>query len=105
MSSGDLESSEALSTPLTIRLYVAGSSPNSAKALANLNEIIGQYTAGDCQLEIIDVLTNPRRALADGVLVTPSLIKSSPPPVVTIVGDLRHKADVLQQLNLSHLLR
>jgi len=91
----------AIPMTLTICLYVAGTSPNSARALANLKEIIRQYAKDDCELEVVDVLIHPRRALADGVLVTPSLVKLSPPPMATIVGDLRHEFDVRQQLGLS----
>jgi len=96
---------QILPKTLTICLYVAGSSPNSTKALANLKEIIRQFPKDELELEIVDVLIHPRRALADGVLVTPSLVKLSPPPTATIVGDLRHKLDVLQQLGISDGLR
>ena len=65
-----------------LRLYVAGSAPNSVQAIANIEEICRQYLQGNYQLEIVDVLKQPFRALADGVMVTPSLIKLSPSPVV-----------------------
>lgn len=84
-----------------LRLYVAGSAPNSVQAIANIEEICRQYLQGNYQLEIVDVLKQPFRALADGVMVTPSLIKLSPPPVVQVVGNLNDKNQVLLALGLT----
>ncbi len=84
-----------------LRLYVAGSAPNSVQAIANIEEICRQYLQGNYQLEIVDVLKQPFRALADGVMVTPSLIKLSPPPVVQVVGNLNDKNQVLLTLGLT----
>ena len=84
-----------------LRLYVAGSAPNSVQAIANIEEICRQYLQGNYQLEIVDVLKQPFRALADGVMVTPSLIKLSPPPVVQVVGNLNDKNQVQLALGLT----
>ena len=84
-----------------MRLYVADGAPNSAQAIANLEAICRQYLQGNYQLEIVDVLKQPFRALADGVMVTPSLIKLSPPPVVQVVGNLNDKNQVLLALGLT----
>ena len=84
-----------------MRLYVAARAPNSVEAIANLEAICQQHLQGNYQLEIVDVLKQPLRALADGVLVTPSLIKLSPPPVVQVVGNLNDKNQVLLALGLT----
>ena len=91
----------AVATVLVMRLYVADSAPNSLKAIANLEAICKEYLQDNFELEIIDVLEFPQRALADGVLVTPSLAKVSPSPVAKIVGDLSDRSNVLQALGIT----
>jgi circadian clock protein KaiB len=88
-------------TALVMRLYVTGSAPNSVRALANLTAICKEYLEGRFKLEVIDVLQNPLRALADGILVTPSLTKVSPSPAAKIVGNLGEKSDVLHALGIK----
>src|SRR5476651_1297312 len=63
---------------LVLRLYVAGRAPNSLRAIANAKAICEANFAADYAIETIDLLKNPRRALADGVIVTPTLIKVAP---------------------------
>ncbi len=84
-----------------MRLYVADGAPNSAQAIANLEAICRQHLQGNYQLEVIDVLEQPLRALADRVIVTPCLIKLSPPPVAQVVGILNDKNQVLVVLGLE----
>ncbi len=69
-------------------LYVAGTSPNSAEAEANLRALCAQHLGEGHEVEIVDVLKTPERALADKVLVTPMLVKVSPPPVARVAGRL-----------------
>ena len=82
-------------------LYVARDAPNSVRAVANLAEICKQYLHGRFKLEIVDVLKSPLRALKDGILVTPSLLRISPSPGAKIVGDLSDRANVLQALGIK----
>lgn len=84
--------------PLVLRLYVAGAAPNSIAALANLRALRGALT--DHALEVVDVLKQPERALADDVLVTPMLVKLAPPPLCRIVGNLSDMERVLRSLGL-----
>jgi circadian clock protein KaiB len=84
-----------------MRLYVAGGAPNSVQAIANLEAICRQHLKGNYQLEIVDVFEQPLRALADGVIVTPSLIKLSPPPAARVVGNLSDQSKVLLALGLQ----
>ena len=91
----------ARSKPLVLRLYVARDAPNSVRAVANLAEICKQYLQGRFKLEVIDVLESPLRALADGILVTPSLAKISPKPGAKIVGNLSDRSNVLEALGIK----
>ncbi len=90
----------AVAAIVVMRLYVADSAPNSLKAIANLEAICKEYLQDSFELEIIDVLEFPQRALADGILVTPSLAKVSPSPAAKIVGDLSDRSNVLQALGI-----
>jgi len=94
-------SSPAATTVVVMCLYIADSAPNSVRAVANLEAICKKYLKDNFKLEIIDVLEYPLRALADGVLVTPSLTKVSPSPGATIVGNLSDKASVLRALGIQ----
>jgi circadian clock protein KaiB len=78
-----------------LRLYVAGHAPNSVRAIANVKAICDARHDSMYALEIVDVLKEPRRALADGIIVTPTLLKLSPLPVQRIVGDLSDTGQVL----------
>lgn len=89
---------------LTLRLYIAGSAPNSRQAVANLEAICREHLRGFYKLEIVDVLEQPLRALADGVLVTPSLNKLSPGPKANLVGNLSDKDKVLSALGIMEQL-
>ena len=80
---------------LSLRLYVAGNAPNSLLAVANARALCGE--AGHA-LEVVDVLDHPRRALADGIIVTPTLLKLSPLPLRRLIGDLSDTAQVLLTL-------
>ncbi len=90
----------ARSKTLVLRLYIARDAPNSARAVANLAEICKEYLHGRFKLEIIDVLESPLRALADGILVTPSLAKISPSPAARIVGNLSDRSSVIHALGI-----
>jgi circadian clock protein KaiB len=83
------------------RIYVAGNSQNSAQALVNLKLICSECLADDHEIEIVDVLREPMRALDDGVLLTPTLVKLSPDPVRKIIGSLTHRQRLLAALGLS----
>lgn len=93
----------AVATVVVMRLYVANNAPNSVRAVANLAAICKEHMGGKFELEIIDVLEYPLRALADGILVTPSLTKVSPLPAAKIVGNLSDKSSVLHALGIEGL--
>jgi circadian clock protein KaiB len=85
---------------LAFRLYVAGSAPNSIRALDNFKAAVAEFMPDVCDLEIIDILEDPLRALNDGILVTPTLLKVSF-PAVTIIGNLSDKSSLLLALGWS----
>jgi PAS domain S-box-containing protein len=68
------------------RLYISGSTVNSLQAVGNLNQFCREQLAGRHDIEIVDVLKEPLRALDDGVLMTPTLVKMAPSPTRRIVG-------------------
>ena len=90
-----------VTTVVVLRLYIVGGAPNSVQAIANLEAICQEYLKDGHKLEVVDVLEHPRRALAEGVLVTPSLSKLSPLPAANVVGNLSDKAKVLLALGLK----
>jgi circadian clock protein KaiB len=94
-------SGPAVTTVVVLRLYIANNAPNSIRAVANLAAICSEHLEDNFKLEIIDVLEYPLRALADGILVTPSLAKLSPSPAAKIVGNLSDKSSVLHALGIS----
>jgi circadian clock protein KaiB len=83
------------------RLYVAGSSPKSLNALANLRNLCEERLAGHYEIEIIDLVEEPSLARGDDILAIPTLIKRLPPPRRKIVGDLSDTARVLARLQLQ----
>jgi len=88
-------------TVVVMRLYIAGRGPNSVKAIANLQAICEQHLKDSFRLELIDVCEYPERALAEGVLVTPSLTKLSPGPAAKVIGNLSDTGSVLAALGVQ----
>lgn len=86
---------------LRLRLYVAGNAPNSVLAIANVKAICTAHVGSGCDLEIVDLLEQPLRALADGIIVTPTLLKLLPLPVQRAVGNLSDTKQVLLTLGVA----
>ena len=82
------------------RLYLAGGAPNSVRALANLYAICRKHFPESHRIEIVDVLKEPLRALAEAILVTPTVVKLSPAPEQQIIGNLSDEEEVLRALGL-----
>ena len=87
------------------RLYVAGDTENSARAISNLNALCQAHLPHRYEIEIVDVFREPKRALADGILMTPTLVKLAPAPILRIVGTLSQTEPVLQALGLEAIAR
>ena len=87
------------------RLYVAGDAQNSAQAVANLTALCRAYLENRHDIEVVNVFKEPKRALADGILMTPTLVKLAPTPAPRrIVGTLSQTEPVLQALGLETVL-
>jgi circadian clock protein KaiB len=84
----------ATETGSTIRLYIAGSTPNSLRALQSLRDATSAMNDAACliSIDVIDVFKGPKRAIADGILVTPTLIAQYAGKRVMMVGDLSDAA-------------
>jgi circadian clock protein KaiB len=84
-----------------LRLYVAGQSPKSLRALANLKALCETHLAGRYDIEIIDLVEQPAMARSDDILAIPTLVRRLPAPPRKIIGDLSNTARVLAGLRLQ----
>ena len=83
-----------------LRLYVAGQTPKSLQAFANLKKICEEHLKGRYSIEIVDLVKNPELARGDQILAVPTLVRKLPPPMRKIIGDLSDKERVLVGLDL-----
>lgn len=84
-----------------LRLYVAGQTPRSISALANLKKMCEEHLAGRYRIEVIDLVENPQRARSDQILAIPTLVRRLPEPMRKIIGDLSNKERVLVGLDVQ----
>ena len=84
-----------------LRLYVAGQTPKSVTALANLKKICEQHLPEKYHIEVIDLARNPRLARTDQILAIPTLVRNLPTPIKKIIGDLSNTQKVLLGLELN----
>ena len=83
-----------------LRLYVAGQSPKSLHAFANLKELCEAHLAGHYEIEIVDLAEHPSLARRDDILAIPTLVRRLPEPLRKIIGDLSNTERVLVGLRL-----
>jgi len=83
-----------------LRLYVAGQTPKSVLALANLRHICETHLHGRYEIEVIDLMENPQLAQGDQILAVPTLVRRLPEPIKKIIGDLSNTERVLVGLDL-----
>jgi circadian clock protein KaiB len=83
-----------------LRLYVAGQTPKSIVAFANLKKLCEQHLVGKYRIEVIDLVENPQLARGDQILAIPTLVRKLPEPVRKIIGDLSNTERVLVGLDL-----
>jgi len=83
-----------------LRLYVAGTTPRSATALANLKHVCETHLAGRYTIEVVDLLVNPTLAAGDQILAVPTLVRKFPEPIRKIIGDLSNEEKVLVGLDV-----
>jgi circadian clock protein KaiB len=83
-----------------LRLYVAGQTPRSLAALANLKNFCEQYLADQYSIEVIDLLKNPQLAKGDQIFAIPTLVRRLPEPMKRIIGDLSNMERIVVGLDL-----
>jgi circadian clock protein KaiB len=83
-----------------LRLYIAGISPNSTRAISNLKKICSKYLSEKYELEVIDIYQQVERAFEDQLVALPLLIKRSPGVVRRLIGDMSDEQRVLKGLGL-----
>jgi circadian clock protein KaiB len=86
-----------------LRLYIAGNTPKSMTALANLKKYCEQHLGNKYSIEVIDLLIHPQLAAGDQILAIPTLVRKVPVPIRKIIGDLSNEEKVLVGLNLKPL--
>ena len=83
-----------------LRLYVAGTTPRSARAVVNVRRICDEHLAGQYDLEVIDVLRHPEKAVEGQVLAAPTLVKHLPLPIRRFIGDMSKTERLLAGLGI-----
>ena len=83
-----------------LRLYVAGQTPKSLAAIANLKKICEENLAGRYKLEVIDLVVTPQLAAGDQIVAIPTLVRRLPPPLKRMIGDLSNSEKVIVGLDL-----
>jgi circadian clock protein KaiB len=84
-----------------LRLYVAGQTPKSIAAIANLRKLCDQYLAGRYSIDIVDLMRDPELAQAHQIIAVPTLIRELPEPIRRIIGDLSNTQRVLLGLDID----
>ncbi|HJQ25831.1 MAG TPA: circadian clock KaiB family protein [Blastocatellia bacterium] len=87
-------------THYVLRLYIAGASPRSMRAIVNARKLCEAHLHGRYELEVIDLLQQPARAASEQIIVTPTLVKKQPLPLRRFIGDLSQTENVLRGLDL-----
>jgi circadian clock protein KaiB len=83
-----------------LRLYVAGQTPKSVAALANLKRFCEEHLAGKYKIEVVDLVENPKLTRSDQILAIPTLVRRLPEPIRKIIGDLSNSERVLVGLEI-----
>jgi circadian clock protein KaiB len=87
--------------PYVLSLYLAGMTPRSTEAFANIKSICEKYLAGRYELEVIDIYQNPAVAKEDEIIASPTLVKRMPAPIRRLIGDLAREDRILVGLDLK----
>ena len=87
---------------LSLRLFIAGDSPDSSMAVANLKALFPNGASSQVEIEIVDVQREPARGARDGIIVTPTLLKVSPAPACRVLGNLKNREALSRLLGIEH---
>lgn len=88
-------------TKILLRLYVAGTTPQSIRAIADARKICDEHLGGRFQLEVVDIFQRPVLARDEQIIAVPTLVRRLPPPLRKLVGDLSNSTRVLVGLDLK----
>lgn len=88
-----------------LRLYVAGQTPKSLAAFANVKRLCEEYLPGEFEIEVIDLIENPRLARDDQIVAIPTLVRKLPEPIRKIIGDLSDAQRTLVGLQLRPCMK
>ena len=83
-----------------LRLYIAGQTPRSVKAFANLKKLCEEHLAGKYKIEVVDLLVHPQLAKGDQIIAIPTLVRKLPQPIRKVIGDLSNVERTLVGLQL-----
>lgn len=86
-----------------LRLYVAGQTPKSVRAFANLKAVCEEHLLGRYRIEVIDLREHPQLARGDQIVAIPTLVRRLPLPLRTIIGDLSNTVQLLVGLDLRQV--
>lgn len=97
---GKQEKTDSTEEIWNLRLYVAGQTPKSIAAFANLKKICEEHLAGRYRIEVIDLIKNPQLAKGDQIIAIPTLVRKLPEPLKKMIGDLANTERVLVGLDI-----
>jgi circadian clock protein KaiB len=97
---GGTDQPAARDARIELRLYVAGQTPKSVRAIENLRHVCEEYLPGLYTIELIDLVESPHLARGDEIIAVPTLVRKLPPPIRKIIGDLSDTERVLVGLQL-----
>ncbi|MFO0954213.1 MAG: circadian clock KaiB family protein [Isosphaeraceae bacterium] len=86
---------------IELRLYVAGQTPKSIAALANLRRVCEEHIPGRYRIEVVDLVEQPARARTDQIVAIPTLVRRLPAPIRKVIGDLSNADRVLVGLQIN----
>lgn len=87
----------------SLRLYVAGQTPKSLTAFANLKRLCEEHLPGQYRIEVVDLVKNPHLAQADQIIALPTLVRRLPEPIKRLVGDLSNSERVILGMDIQNL--
>jgi circadian clock protein KaiB len=88
-----------------LRLYVAGQTPRSLTAFANLKKLCEEHLAGRYEIEVVDLIKNPHLAQHDQILALPTLVRKLPAPIKRVIGDLSNSERVMVGIDLDTIAK
>ena len=98
----ELPGAKQAPTHYVLKLYVAGQSPKSVKAISNIKKICEENLLGRHELEVIDLYQQPHLAKGEQIIALPTLIRKTPPPQRRIIGDMSDFERVLVGLEIRN---